>query len=315
MFGYVKPKISELRVKEYELYKSIYCGLCRCMGERVCRASEMTLSYDIVFLALIRIALEDDAASVSRRRCAVHPIKKRSVLDSCDSLVYSARAGALLAYYNILDNVNDRRGAGRAGTAMLMPYAKRMRRRAGLPELDSAIKTGLCELSELEKSRCGSLDMTSEAFGKLLGSVFSFGIEDNTNSRIAYEAGLHTGRWIYMIDAIDDYAADCRSGEYNPIICGSTARSGTDDLSGCLTDNETESLRCALMLELERLSLALELIDFKDDGIKNIIYNIVYTGMAEKSDAVIKKAGHAAADGEKEERREEYTAPDERIKI
>ena len=33
MFGYVKPYIPELKVKEYEFYRSVYCGLCRSLGE------------------------------------------------------------------------------------------------------------------------------------------------------------------------------------------------------------------------------------------------------------------------------------------
>ena len=35
LFGYVKPVPAELRVKEYELYRSVYCGLCVSMKKRV----------------------------------------------------------------------------------------------------------------------------------------------------------------------------------------------------------------------------------------------------------------------------------------
>ena len=54
MFGYIKPMTEELKVKEHELYKSIYCGLCSAMGEHICTSNRLTLSYDIVFLALVR---------------------------------------------------------------------------------------------------------------------------------------------------------------------------------------------------------------------------------------------------------------------
>lgn len=305
MFGYVKPKTSELKVKEYELYKSIYCGLCKCMGERVCKASEMTLSYDIVFLALIRIALENDVASVSKRRCAVHPLRKKPMLDSCGSLVYSARAGALLAYYNILDNVQDKRGIGRTGAVMLLPYAKKMRKKADLCELELAVKSRLKELSELERLRTGTLDEAADIFGKLLGEVFAFGIKDNAHYRIAYEIGLHTGRWIYMIDAIDDYMSDAMSGSYNPLIGSSLSEAE-------LSEEKLNSLRCALMLELERLYMAVELIDFQDDGIKNIIYNIVYAGMTERSKTVTAKEAYVC---DNLKNKKEDSIPDERIII
>ena len=33
MFGYVRPFKPELRMKEYEAYKAVYCGLCKeCAG-------------------------------------------------------------------------------------------------------------------------------------------------------------------------------------------------------------------------------------------------------------------------------------------
>jgi hypothetical protein len=28
MFGYVRPYRDELKVKDYELYRAVYCGLC-----------------------------------------------------------------------------------------------------------------------------------------------------------------------------------------------------------------------------------------------------------------------------------------------
>ncbi len=309
MFGYVRPKISELKVKEYELYKSIYCGLCKCMGERVCRASEMTLSYDMVFLALIRIALENDAVSASKRRCAVHPIKKVTLLDACGSLEYSARAGALLAYYNILDNVRDKSGIGKAGSVALLPYAKRLKKKAELCELEGAIKSRLKALCELEEKETGTLDEAADIFGGLLGDVFSFGIKDEAGYRIAYEIGSHTGRWIYMIDAIDDYEEDVKTHSYNPIIYSGECGKAAEKLSA----EQKQSLRCALMLELERLCMAVELIDFNDDGIKNIIYNIVYAGMTERSDNVLNgnsAHGHKSAAHDTEKDKDDSLIPD-----
>ena len=54
MFGYVRTMDSELKVKEHELYKATYCGLCRSMGEVCGGSSRLTLSYDGVFLSLLR---------------------------------------------------------------------------------------------------------------------------------------------------------------------------------------------------------------------------------------------------------------------
>ena len=272
MFGYVKPDSGELKVKEYELYKSFYCGLCRRMGKCVCRDSSLTLSYDIVFLALIRAALEDDVKSVSPVRCIAHPIKKRTAVDGCPSLDYSARAGSLLACYNIFDDVRDKKGLRRLGAASLLPYAKKLRKRADLSELDAVVSKKLEELSQLEKNGDTSLDQAADVFGELLGEVFCHRLDNPKKSRVAYEAGYHTGRYIYIIDAADDLESDLKTGSYNSLA-----------KEECIEDS-ADKLRTSLRLELEAIAVAVELIEFSDDGIKHIVENIIYSGMANRAE-------------------------------
>ena len=55
MFGYVMPQTDELRVKEHVFYKSVYCGLCKCMGKYVCAESRMNPNH---IFSLIRLDIE-----------------------------------------------------------------------------------------------------------------------------------------------------------------------------------------------------------------------------------------------------------------
>ena len=55
MFGYVQPAYAELRVREHELYKAYYCGLCRAMGRTTGQLSRFSLNYDLVFLAMMSV--------------------------------------------------------------------------------------------------------------------------------------------------------------------------------------------------------------------------------------------------------------------
>ena len=50
MFGYIRTDTPELRVRENEYYKAVYCGMCRAQGKCTGQCSRMTLSYDMVFL-------------------------------------------------------------------------------------------------------------------------------------------------------------------------------------------------------------------------------------------------------------------------
>ena len=56
MFGYIRPKIPELKVREYDQYKGIYCSLCKRMGKEYGVASRFALSYDSTFLDWTRSA-------------------------------------------------------------------------------------------------------------------------------------------------------------------------------------------------------------------------------------------------------------------
>lgn len=281
MFGYVTPLVDELKVKEHIFYKSVYCGLCRCMEKRVCPESTVTLSYDAVFLLLVRMALTGCTAEFGAGRCLASPAKKKPYMKVNPELEYCAAAGALLAYYNIEDNAHDGRGIKRfaAGTALL--FSRRMRKRAGLAELSGVISDKLSELSEIEKSGEHDPDRAAEKSGELTAAVFEHSLE-GIPAKIAREIGFHVGKWVYFADAADDYYRDLKSGEYNP-----------------LPGPDTEALRCAMNLELNDAASAFELIGDADPGIKNIIGNILYLGMPARAEKILSALESGASDSHK----------------
>ena len=77
MFGYIRVRESELRVRELSLYRAAYCGLCRSLGRECGQVSRIYLSYDLTFMALVRAALAGETFRVGEHRCPVHPARKR----------------------------------------------------------------------------------------------------------------------------------------------------------------------------------------------------------------------------------------------
>ncbi|MCD8242159.1 MAG: DUF5685 family protein, partial [Lachnospiraceae bacterium] len=57
MFGYIMVHQPELKVREYETYRASYCGLCRSLKKRHGRIGQMTLSFDMTFIALLLTGL------------------------------------------------------------------------------------------------------------------------------------------------------------------------------------------------------------------------------------------------------------------
>lgn len=274
MFGYIRPMISELRVREHELYKSLYCGLCRSMGECICQTSRFTLSYDILFLALVRTLVTNEKISVRKKRCAVHPVKKRNCAEKNSALEYSSRAAAILTYYNIKDDIKDTRGAKALKYKALGPWAKRLVKKADMPCLEKECREKLSELSELE-AEGSSLDRNADCFGRLLGYVCSYGIEDENARAAAEKIGFHTGRWIYIIDASDDFEKDRKAGEYNPL--------------SSFEERPDEFLSCAATLELSNAKNALDTFPAENRAIYEIINNILTLGMPNTAAKIFKE--------------------------
>ena len=77
MFGYIKPFTPDLRLREYEAYKAVYCGLCGQLGRSFGPVARMTLSYDFAFLAMLHYAAGDQAPVIEMGRgCAFVPRKR-----------------------------------------------------------------------------------------------------------------------------------------------------------------------------------------------------------------------------------------------
>jgi len=287
MFGYVKPYTPLLRVKDDEFYRAVYCGLCGCTAKCNGCSSTVTLSYDIAFLALVRMSLAGEKLTLEKKRCPLHPLKKRNRIAPCPELEFCSRIGVLLSYYKIIDNINDEKGAKRFLARLMKPTFASARRRAiknGGDEADKVISEGLSSLRTLEASRSASVDDTSNAFGEMLSHLASLGLEGK-GKVIAQNAGFAVGKWIYVADAVDDVEEDMKSGAYNPV----------NELYGGAvpTRKETEDIFLALSHTRERLLAALDLIDYKredecregcneayfSDELRSLIGNIVTLGM------------------------------------
>ena len=284
MFGYVKVNSAELKVKEYEFYRGTYCGLCRSMGKCTGQCSRMTLSYDFVFLALVRMALLDTKAEFEQKRCLAHPLKKRNSMKRNEVLDYCAEAASILNYRKIEDDLGDEKGLKKLRARLALPFVsharkKALRRHPELEGLDSALKQRLDELGTIEKDASSGVDSPADSFGHLLGELMAYGLE-GSRARIAYELGRGVGGWIYIADAIDDMGEDLGRERYNPIIKLYGGRIPSAD--------ELDMITVALRNRLLSTEAAFDLMDCESESVRNIIANILFLGIPSKTEDIIK---------------------------
>ena len=59
MTGYIKAFKPELKIKDYELYRGVYCSECRVLGKLYTRIARMLFRFDFSFLSFVRLAVQD----------------------------------------------------------------------------------------------------------------------------------------------------------------------------------------------------------------------------------------------------------------
>ena len=275
MFGYVRPVVKELLVKEHEFYKATYCGICRAMKKYTGKLSPVTITYDSVFLALVRMAyIEDGELSGQMRRCIAHPLKKRRMLGENSALVYTARAFAVLSFYKSEDDLSDEKLSKRILVGAARPVVKGARRHSGLSELDSVAREKLGEIRKLEEENCSSIDRPATLFGELLGEIFSYGLTGEA-ALVCYQVGYRLGRFVYAADAAEDYADDYSLGRYNPFVSVYKTEA--------LTKEAKATIRLSLLLECRELEAAVNLLPFgKKHTVEGLVRNIIYLGLTER---------------------------------
>lgn len=271
MYGYVRPLKAELKVREYEMYRAMYCGLCRVLGRRYGLKARFLVNYDLTFLCCL---LEGSRESWQQQKCfcPAHPFCRRNCTGGDAALTYAADLTVLLGWQKLRDAAQDERGVKRILAVMGTRLYRGAYRRAAAqqPETAQRIEASLARLSQLEQARSESLDETADAFAQIL-SACAVGLPEGAQRRAGEQLLYHTGRFIYLTDALEDAPEDLRRGRYNPAL-----RRYHAEAVG-LTDDDRLSLVQTIDASISLAAAAMELLPLKAG--RGIVSNIIYLGM------------------------------------
>ena len=149
MYGYVIVNKPELKFKEYDRYRSYYCGLCDVLREQYGFSGQISLSYDMTFLVILLTALYEPRTDYSEERCVAHPAAKHPVRKN-EVTSYVADMNLLMAYYKCVDDWKDEKKITR------LAYSQMLKKRVQkicekYPQKAEAIRQALSNLSAAEK--------------------------------------------------------------------------------------------------------------------------------------------------------------------
>ncbi len=212
MFGYVRADTPYLYIKDETLYRAMYCGVCKGIAQTCGHAARMGLSYDITFLSVLMHNILGEDVKIEKQHCMTHCVKARQRAE-VDEL--TRRLGVLntvLVYFKYTDDIAD----GDKGRGKRLFFKKGFKKaEKSYPEIVKIVRENMARQEQIEHAKTERVDMAADATANMLAefSDYALGEKGTQYTRNLFYA---VGKWIYLIDALDDYDKDVKKESYNP---------------------------------------------------------------------------------------------------
>jgi len=285
LFGYIVAYKPELKIKDYEIYKGIYCTLCKRLSKRYTPAAQLFLSYDFVFLAAVMLALQDKCPSFEKSRCMYNPLSKCARCSRDNGVIdFCADTAVIMSYYKLLDNLADGRALRKMACVLLYIPVRLMWKKARkrCPEVEKTVASAVARQKECESQGNCSLDMAADSSAGAIAALLTMGREDSVYYSALRRFGYLLGRWAYLMDAADDLQKDAASGNFNPF---KQYLEGSDRKAGDFKS------AAAAVLYTTAGEAAAEMANIPFQRLMPVLENIVYLGLKSKTDAVLETQG------------------------
>ena len=276
MFGYIMPDTPYLFKKDETLYKALYCGLCKSIGKGCGQRARTALTYDMAFMSALVHNIRRQDVTIKRSHCALHFIKKRPIAAVDDITVMLGCINTALAFYKLLDDKAD----GDRKAVFRHLYKKGLKcaakKHKGAVEI---IQRQMNAQAELEKAGCSIIEMAAEPSAVMMRelSVYALGEYSTADTEALF---YDIGRWVYLIDALDDYDKDVKKHRFN-VLYNSF---GAKDRAQAVQENldELTFLFDSLFADMR---MRISKIDFAFN--RDLTDNIILRGIPLKTRAVL----------------------------
>ena len=214
MFGYININQKELSEESKKIYQAYYCGLCQKLKTNCGTKGQMLLSYDLTFLIVLLTGLYELENTETEFTCPLHLTKKRTAYIN-EATEYAADMNLILAYQNLLDDWKDEKSYTKKAFVKILDkdYTRIVSK---YPRQVRALEEFMHKTAEAEKNKETNLDLVAGLTGEMLGEIMCWR-EDEWQEEVR-TLGFYMGKFIYLMDAYEDYEADQKKNCYNPLV-------------------------------------------------------------------------------------------------
>ena len=209
MFGYVLPDKPNLYMKDYVLFRAYYCGLCHATKGESGQLARFGVNYDAAFISLFFHGLLGESVEVVEKRCILNP-KKRAVIATTPLMERVCRLNLVLIGMKLEDDRED----GEHHPFRRITFGRQVAK-ARKKEPVFAALADECRTKQREEEKNGvSIDAAAEPFADMMRKVFRE-LAGEKNTFEVERIGYLLGKYVYYMDALDDYDDDAREGKFN----------------------------------------------------------------------------------------------------
>lgn len=216
MFGYLNINEKSIEKGQRGLWQAFMCGLCFSTKNIFGNIPRVFITNDINLFNVLFNAVSNVDVMSDKRHCVSHPINKQTVIMPTVITDKLAVSNVLLTYFNVYDDVVD--GGSFVKKSALKSFQKYYDKARNLaPDLDTIIGQRYNELRKHEQSNCTSIDVVADSFA-LLSQDFCTEVLGNDANKYVQTLCYNLGKWVYLIDALDDLNKDVKNNNYNPFV-------------------------------------------------------------------------------------------------
>ncbi len=210
MFGYFRFYNQYASYDMQKVYKNYYCATCFALEQHYGQLSRFLLSYDVTLLAIM-LSLHKNS------KC--EPLK---CLGNCSTkcTMFEDEQWKKIAAINILlsaekfdDDINDDKSV--SAKVLKTVFSKPIKKaKQDFPEIDKIIIENYKQILVAESNNLSVLQI-GDVFASMMLKIMvsAFGCKEREQLYIT-----EISRWLYFIDALDDYDKDVKKHRFNPLV-------------------------------------------------------------------------------------------------
>ena len=202
-----------MKFREFDIYHSYYCGICRELKKKYGGLGQLSLSYDMTFLAILLTGLYEPETRVGSCKCVAHPFESHETRNNIFT-EYAADMNMLFACYKCQDDWEDERKFGKYAYGRMLE-AKAGRLKKEYADKVRTISLMMQDFSDAERSGDADIDTLAGLFGRIMAEIMA-AREDEWADNLR-RLGFFLGKFIYLCDAYEDVEKDIRKGMPNPL--------------------------------------------------------------------------------------------------